>query len=193
MERKLGRIESDVLQAKENAEKMANSLLKKYLWMKSFRFLGDVTFTPGRSKESVERDVKSGKETSFGLNMELLYLDLKHREKKTEVLFRFKEKPFVDVFFKSYKQNPTVKDLVDQLRNTWMILGSGGIPELPKAYIVAKISDYPELCFTPQHDHGKIVKYRISFARWSKWIPSNQIDIFGKNTVDEMIGRIRSC
>jgi hypothetical protein len=191
MERKMGRIESDVLRAKENAERMANSLLKKYPWMKSFRFIGDTSFTPNRSKKKIEKEVKEGKDVSFGLNMELSLLDMNNKEKRIEILFRFKEKPFFDVFFKSYKENPTIKDLRDQLKNTWMILGSGNTPEEPKAYVVAKIAEYPDICFTPQHDHGRIVKYRINFAKWSKWIPVEQVDLFGVKTIDEMMGRMR--
>ena len=177
MEKKLGNTERDFLQAKQNAELMAQSLLKKYKWMKSINFLGDTSFRPGRSKASVERDSKLGRETSFGLNMKLVYLNLKNQEKEVEVMFRFKEKPF--------------HDLVEQLKNTWIILGSGNSPEEPKAYVIAKISSYPKLCFTPQYDKGRLVKFRIAFTTWSKWIPAKQYDIFGKSMVDEMIERIR--
>ena len=191
MEKKLGNTERDFLQAKHNAELMANSLLKKYKWMKTIKFLGDVEFHPGRSKASVERDSKLGREFSFGLNMELIYLDLKNQEKKVEIMFRFKEKPFRDVFFKSYKKNPTTEDLVEQLKNTLIILGSGNTPDDPKAYVIAKISSYPKLCFTPQYDKGKLVKFRIAFTQWSKFIAVNQISIFGTSLVDEAFERMR--
>ena len=88
MERKLGQTEQDFNRAKENCERMANSLIKKYKWIKVVRFLGNVDFKPGRSKAEAEQDVKKGKETSFGLNMEMTYLDMYMKEKKTEVMFR---------------------------------------------------------------------------------------------------------
>lgn len=150
-----------------------------------------MTFKGGRRKESVEREIAAGRETSFGLNMELTYLDLKNQEKKCEVIFRFKEKPFHDIFFKSYKKDPTTADLIKQFENTWIILGSGGTPEDPKAYVVAQTKDYSGLCFTPQFDKGKISKYRIAFGAWAKWVPSKQVDIFGKYSIDEIFERIR--
>ncbi len=191
MDRKMSQTEFDFNHAKENCEKMSLSLMKKYRWIRGARFLGDVTFKPGRKKESVELAAKRGVEFSFGLNMELILFDLTNKLKTIEVMFRFKEKSFRDVFFKSYKKNPTTDDLVEQLRNTWIILGSGNMPEDPSAYVVAKISDYPRLCFTPQLDKGKVVKYRISFGQWSKWVPAKQYDIFGNLTIDEMFERMR--
>lgn len=191
MERKLSNTERDFLQAKSNAERMSASLLKRFSWMKSFRWKGDATFHPGRRKESVEREAANGKETSFGLNMELTYLDLNNQEKTAEVIFRFKEKPFYDAAFKSYKKNPTTQDLIDQYKHTWIIFASGGTPEDPKAYIVAKLGDYRDLCFTPQTEHGRITKYRMSFARWAKWNSANQVDIFGHLSINERFEQIR--
>jgi len=188
---RLSQTEYDFLQAKDRSERMAQSLMKRFKWIKAIRFKGDVKFHPGRNKASAERDAKLGLEVSFGLNMEMTYLDLKNQEKKCEVIFRFKEKPFHNIFFKSYKKNPTIQDLIDQFKNTWIILASGNIPEDPKAYVVAQTKNYPNLCFTPQYDKGKIVKYRIAFGSWAKWVPAKQFDIFGNNSVDEIFERIR--
>ena len=188
----MGRFETDFLAAKSHAEEMSEMLLKKYRWMRRFRFLGDVAFRPNRTKESVDLAQRRGEEISFGLNMELLYLDLKGQERKTEIIFRFKPKPFYDIYFKPYKKNPTTENLIEQFKNTWVICGSGNIPEAPKAFAVFKVSKLPTGCFAPVHEHGKIIKYKIAFQKYSRWNSTGQIiNLFGGNIIDDLFNQIR--
>jgi len=188
----MGRFETDFIHAKKNAEKMSQMLLKKYRWMKSIRFLGDIAFKPNRTKESVDLAQSRGEEISFGLNMELSYIDLLSKEKKAEIIFRFKPKPFYDVYFKPYKKNPTTENLIEQFKDTWVICGSGNMPESPKAFAVFKVSELPTGCFVPCHEHGKIIKFKIAFAKWVQWNSTGQIiNLFGGNIIDDLFGQIR--
>jgi len=189
----MGRFETDFLQAKKNAEEMSRTLLKKYSWMEKFRFLGDIAFRPNRTKASVDLARSQGKEVSFGLNMELSYINLLGKEKKAEIIFRFKPKPFYDIYFKPYKKNPTTKNLIEQFKDTWVICGSGNVPEAPKAFAVFKVSKLPTGCFVPCYEHGKIIKYKIAFQKYSGWNSTGQIiNLFGGNIIDDLFGQIRN-
>ena len=191
MERKLGRTEADFLHARENSERMSQALLKRYSWIKGFRFKGDINFRSSRKKADVERDVAKGKEVSFGLNQEMTYEDFKGNFQKVDVIFRFKELPFYEIYLKSYKRKPTIEDLIEQFKNTWIILGSGNIPEEPKAMIIFKADILPKQCFVPVLEYGKVVKFKVSFSKWLRWVAGKQADIFGDNLVNEMFKKIR--
>ena len=191
MEKLLGRTEADFLKAKSNSERMSQALLKKYPWVKNIRFKGDIGFRSSRKKLDIERDIAKGKEVSFGLNQEMVYEDFKGNFQKTDIIFRFKELPFYEVYLKSYKRKPTIEDLIEQLKDTWIILGSGNVPEEPKAMIIFKAEMLPRQCFVPVLEYKKVVKFKINFAKWIRWVPNHQADIFGNNLVDEMFKKIR--
>jgi hypothetical protein len=185
-----GQIETDFIKAKEITERITAALLKKYKWMKSFRFMGDIEFHPSRRKEGIKAAVDRGEEVSFGLNMELVYLDLNGKECNTEVIVKYKDHPFYDVHFKSYVPNPTPNDLVKQFEDTWIILASGGDPEEPTAFIVTRLGEYPIQCFVDASSKGHRGRWKIAFNKYLKWKPVKSVSLFG-DTIENEFEKIR--
>ena len=184
-ERGKGIIEQDFLKAKEITFRVAEGLLRKYRWMKEFRFMGDIEYHPSRRKEGIKAAVDRGEEVSFGLNMELTYLDRNGHPLKTEVIIKYKDHPFYDVSFKSYVNNPSLKDLVEQFRDIWIILASGGDPEEPSAFIVTKLGEYPVQCFVDASAKGHRGRWKIAFNKYLKWKPVKGINLFGESIAKE--------
>jgi len=180
-----GVIEKDFLKAKEITERVTASLLKKYPWMKSFRFMGDISYRPSRRKEYIKAAVDRGEEVSFGLNMELTYLDLKGKKRTTEVIVKYKDHPFYDINFKTYTNNPTTDDLIRQFKDTWIILASGGTPEEPTAFLVTKLGEYPVQCFVDASSKGHRNRWKIAFHKYLKWKPVKQVSLFGETIAAE--------
>lgn len=181
----------DYDEAKDKAERMSKRLLQMFPWIKNIRFKGNAEFQPGKRKAQVVKELAEGKEVSFGLNMEMTYLDLKNMEKTCEIVLRFRDHAFNDINLKSYVDNPTTQDLINQYKNTWLIFASGNTPENPSAFVVAKTSDYHNKCFRLRHENGKVSKVNINFGAWAKWIPVGLKDIFGESLVDQAFDRIR--
>lgn len=184
-ERGQGVIERDFLKAKEITERVANALMKKYSWMISFRFMGDISYHPSRKKETIKAAVDRGEEVSFGLNMELTYLNQLDQECYTEVIIKYKELPFYDVHFKSYVPNPTSDDLIKQFENTWIILASGNTPEDPSAFIVTRLGEYPVQCFVDASAKGHRGRWKIAFNKYLKWKPVKAVSLFGETIANE--------
>jgi len=190
-ERKLGKTEFDFLKAKEVASRAAESLKKKYPWIKDFRFMGDTSFKSNRSKASIKAAVDRGEEVSFGLNMMMTYVDLKGKVRISQVILKFKDHPFYSIVFKSYTEGSTLDDVRKQFENTWVILASGNTPEEPTAYVVAKISDFPAQCFTPIESRSGKERWNIMFNKYIKWKPAKQMSIFGDDVINDEFEKIR--
>ena len=185
------KIEADFLRAKENTQRMGEALKKKYDWIKDFRWKGDISFKPNRSKKSMQTEADAGKEVSFGLDQVMTYIDLKGKEQQTDIIMRFKPTPFYDVYFKAMKENPTSDDLVAQMKDTWIYLASGGTSESPKAIIVTKLGEYPKACFVnAEGTHGHKGRFKIAFNKFIKWRPVTLKTIFGE-TVDTEFEKMR--
>jgi hypothetical protein len=191
-EKKTFRIEEDFLKAKENTIKMGNALKEKFDWIKDFRWRGDISFKPNRSKKSVKQDSDAGKEVSFGLDQIMTYIDENGIEKWSPIIMRFKPTPFYDVYFKAMKENPTPADLIEQMKDVWIYLGSGGTPENPKAIILTKLGEYPIECIVnAEGNKGHKGRFKIAFNKWVKWNATNVPNIFGE-TSDKLFDKIRS-
>lgn len=184
-ERGQGIIEKDFLKAKEITERVTSSLLKKYPWMCKFRFKGDISYRPSRRKEGIKAAVDRGEEVSFGLNMELLYVDQNDDHKVTEVIVKYKDHPFYDISFKTYTNNPTTDDLIKQFKDIWIILASGGTPEEPTAFLVTKLGEYPVQCFVDASSKGHRNRWKIAFNKYLKWKPVKQVNLFGETIAAE--------
>ena len=189
------KIEEDFLKAKENAENMSKSLLEKFPWIKSFRFKGDSSFTPGRSKEKIKKKAEAGEEVSFGLNQEMIYIDLKGDEKRVDIIMKYKPKPFYSINLKAMSKNPTVEEFINQMKDTWVYLASGGSPENPKSVLITKIDWFPIQCFKLIVEKDSKFKstgrFRINFGKVISWKSVKSIDLFGKRTATEEIKKIR--
>lgn len=188
-----GKTQTDFELAREKSLQMAESLKKKFPWMKDFRFVGDSGFKPGRKKKAMKKLADEGEEVSFGLNMILTYENEKGETEETEVILRHKDKPFYDIHFKSFVDNPKINNLIAQWEDTWIILFSGGTIGDPKAVIVAKFGEYPAECFVDASHKGHPGRWKLSFAKWLKWVPCNMVDIFGNDPVKEQFEKIRKC
>ncbi len=184
-ERKQGQIEQDFHKAKEITERVIASLQKKYKWMLSFRFKGDISYRPSRRKETIKAAVDRGEEVSFGLNMEMTYLDTQNKERTVDVIVKYKDHPFYDYFFKSYVPEPTIDDLCEQFKNTWIILASGNTPEDPSAFIVTRLGEYPVQCFVDASSKGHRNRWKLAFNKYLKWRPAKQVSIFGETIHNE--------
>jgi len=153
--------------------------------MCKFRFKGDIEYHSSRRKEGIKAAVDRGEEVSFGLNMELLYVDKNNDHKITEVIIKYKDHPFYDISFKSYVNNPTVDDLVEQFKGIWIILASGGDPEEPSAFIVTKLGEYPVQCFVDASAKGHRGRWKIAFNKYLKWKPVKGTNLFGESITKE--------
>ena len=185
-----GKTETDFLQARDKCLQMAEALKKKFDWIIDFRFKGDPNFYASRKKAKMRELEEAGEEISFGLNMVLTYRDKDDIVKETDIVLRHKEKPFYDFYFKAIAENPTVDDLVNQWKNTWFILYSGGTVEEPKAVVVTKFTELHKQCFVSAESKDHRGRFRISFAKWIKWVPFQQVNIFGESS-DLLFERIR--
>ena len=180
------KIEQDFLRAKENTLKMGEALLKKYDWIKSFRWKGDISFKSNRSKKSVKKEADAGKEVSFGLDQVMTFIDVNGVERTADIIMRYKPTPFYDVYFKAMKENPTPNDLKEQMKDVWIYLASGGSPEAPKAIIVTRLGEYPIQCIkNAEGNKGHKGRFKVAFSKFIAWKPSNMKNLFGETTDSE--------
>jgi len=186
-ERKLGKIEKDFLEAKEITKRTSEGLKEKFDWIEDFRFAGDISFKPNRTKVSIQEATERNEEVSFGLNMIMTYYDIKKIKRETEVVIKYRVSPFYDIMFKSYIKNSVLADVTKQFKNIWIILASGGTPEAPTAFIVTKLGEYPEQCFTSTTNN----RWKISFNKYLKWKSAKQLSIFGDDMIADEFNKIR--
>ena len=186
----IGKTQADFEGAKNRCFQMAEALKRKFDWILSIRFKGDSSFHASRKKAKMRGLEEAGEEISFGLNMVLTYKDENDIIREIDVVLRHKEKPFYDFYFKAIAANPTVDDLINQWKDTWFILYSGGTVEEPKAVVVTKFTELHKQCFVSAESKGHRGRFKISFAQWVKWVPFKQVNIFGESS-DILFERIR--
>lgn len=159
----------------------ADQLLKKFDWLKEFRFAGDVSFKAGRRKTHVKAAAERGEEVSFGANMAVTYLDCNNKVRHTYMVLRHRDKPTYHVDFKSWEANPTTQDLIKQMKDTWIYVTTGGTIKQPKAAILTKLGEYPEECIKKINTKAQTGRFTLSFAKWIKYTPLLKANIFGED------------
>jgi hypothetical protein len=186
-----GKTGEDYEELVRKSRKQADILLKKFSWLKEFRFAGDVAFKAGRRKTHVKAAADRGEEVSFGANMAVTYLDHKNKEKHTFMVLRYREKPTYHIDFKSWEANPTKQDLINQMKDTWIYLTTGGTLEQPKAAILTKLGEYPEECLRKVNSQDKAGRFTLSFAKWIKFTPLIKANIFGEDPEVLLFDKLR--
>jgi hypothetical protein len=190
METKKGKTNQDFEMTKEKSLKIAEILKAKHKWILDLRFTGDISFKSGRRKTEIKAAADRGEEVSFGLNMTMTYLDEKNKKRETQIIIRHKDKPFYNVYLKSYIPNPTKEDLIKQMVGIWIYLLAGGTVEKPKAIALTKLGEYPPECIADASAKGQRGRFVLHFNKWIKYTLLGNT-IFGEDAEIELFNKLR--
>lgn len=185
-----GKTNQDFDNLKENTETRIKILVKKYDWIKDWRFIGNIAFKSGRRKTEMKKLADAGEEVSWGANILVTYINHKGKERKTCMIMRHKPKPYSHIDLQSWEKNPTMEDLKKQMKDTWIYLTSGGTVENPTAVALSKLGEYDERCLKPTPAKGKQHRFTLFFKKWIKFTLCG-INIFGEDAEAVLLEKIR--
>ena len=185
-----GKTGDDFEKLVKNSQIQIESLMKRYPWILSWRWAGDIAFKAGRRKTEIKKKADAGEEVSFGANMIVTYLDEKNKKRETQMLLRHKDKPFYSFNLKSWEAHPTKEDLQKQMKGIWIYLSSGGTIENPKAVVLTTLGEYPIACLKHAEAKGQKGRFSLSFSRWIKFTLRG-LDIFGEDAESKLFEKIK--
>ena len=195
-EKKMGKLQRDLMKGKETAERMASGLKKRCSWIRDIQFRAkDIIWEKNRSLMKKQHSLTSRTETddpskAYGLDMIIEFENKNLELLKKRAIVRHKTKQFYYLLLKSFTMNPTIVEIRKQFDDMWFILGSGGTPEKPASFIVTKGSDLPDYCFSvPGYKNNKN-QVMVHFKKAVPWQSVTYQSLFG-STIDTEMERLR--
>ena len=127
---------------------------------------------------------------AYGLDMIIEFENKNLEISKKHAIIRHREKQFYHLLLKSYTMNPSIEEIRKQFDDMWLILGSGGTPEKPASYIVTKVKDLPDYCFSvPGYKNNKN-QVMVHFKKAIPWQSASYQSLFG-DTIFTEIAKLR--
>jgi len=185
-----GKTQLDFEYARENSIILAKRLMSKFPWIVNIDFCGDPNFRSGRRKELMKKLYDKGEEISFGLNMNMTYLDFNNIKKQTEVVLKYKPRaPFNYILVKCFVEKATIYDCYEQWKNIWLIPFTGGTVHNPKSVAVVKVGNLnPKLHIRPVKSDKVRGAFRLHFLKYTKWCSLSANSLFpGEGLLSDLL------